>query len=93
MHDCHLSSLNNKRIASKHALKVGSLNKEQERIIESRNDFQFFDKKTRKMSFLKCCKASALFYSVIICHIGMCEHEKKCIEISEAEILNYGRRL
>ena len=41
MHDCHLSSLNNKRIASKHALKVGSLNKEQERIIESRNDFQF----------------------------------------------------
>ena len=45
------------------------------------------------MPFLKCGKASALFYSVIICHIGMCEHEKKCIEISEAEILNYGRRL
>ena len=84
MHDCHLSSLNNKRIASKHALKVGSLNKEQERIIESRNDFQFFDKKkTRKMPFVKCCKASALFYSVIICHIGMCEHEKGFIESQE----------
>ena len=45
MHDCHLSSLNNKSIASKHAIKVGSLNNEQERIIESHNDFQFLNKK------------------------------------------------
>ena len=79
MHDCHLSSLNNKRIASKHALKVGSLNKEQERIIESRNDSQFLN----KMPFLKCGKASALLYSVIIYHIGMCEHEKGFIESQE----------
>ena len=83
MHDCHLSSLNNKGIASKHALKVGSSNKEQERIIESRNDFPFLNKKTRQMPFLKCGKASLIFYFVIISHIGMCDYEKGFFEFQK----------